>query len=77
MRTPEQRGPRRDERRGPVTGVNTPGSIAMKSLLLKLLIGAALMGTISACNTVAGVGEDISAAGRGLSRGAEQTKEKM
>jgi entericidin B len=49
----------------------------MKSLLAKLLIGAALMGAVSACNTVAGVGEDISAAGRGLSRGAEQTKQKM
>ena len=49
----------------------------MKSLLIKLLLGAALLGTISACNTVAGVGEDISAAGRGITRGAEQTKEKM
>jgi predicted small secreted protein len=49
----------------------------MKSLLVKILIGAALMGTVSACNTVAGMGEDISAAGRGLSRGAEQTKQKM
>ncbi len=49
----------------------------MKSLLIKLLIGAALAGTLAACNTVAGVGEDISAAGRGLTRGAEQTKQKM
>jgi len=49
----------------------------MKSLLIKLLLGAALLGTISACNTVAGIGEDISAAGRGMTRGAEQTKQKM
>ncbi len=49
----------------------------MKSLLLKLLIGAALLGTISACNTIAGVGEDVSAAGRGITRGAESTKQKM
>ncbi len=49
----------------------------MKSLIAKLLIGAALLGTISACNTFQGIGEDISAAGRGLSRGAEQTKQKM
>lgn len=49
----------------------------MKSLLIKLLIGAALAGMVGACNTVAGVGEDISAAGRGLTRGAEQTKQKM
>jgi len=52
-------------------------SNAMKSLLIKLLLGAALLGTISACNTVAGIGEDISAAGRGMTRGAEQTKQKM
>lgn len=49
----------------------------MKSLLIKLLIGAALAGAVSACNTFAGIGEDISAAGRGLTRGAEQTKQKM
>ncbi len=49
----------------------------MKSFIIKLLIGAALAGTLAACNTIAGVGEDISAAGRGLSRGAEQTKQKM
>jgi predicted small secreted protein len=49
----------------------------MKSLIAKLLIGAFLLGTISACNTIAGVGEDVSAAGRGLTRGAEQTKQKM
>ncbi len=49
----------------------------MKGLLLKLLIGAALMGAVSACNTVAGVGEDVSAAGRGITRGAETTKQRM
>ena len=49
----------------------------MKSLLVKILIGAAVMGAVSACNTVAGIGEDISAAGRGMTRGAEQTKQKM
>ncbi len=49
----------------------------MKILIAKLLIGAALMGTISACNTIAGIGEDVSAAGRGVTRGAETTKQKM
>jgi len=49
----------------------------MKSLLIKLLLGAALMGTLSACNTIAGMGEDVSAAGRGVTRGAETTKQKM
>lgn len=49
----------------------------MKSLLLKLLLGAALLGVVSACNTIAGMGEDLSAAGRGITRGAETTKQKM
>jgi predicted small secreted protein len=49
----------------------------MKSLLIKLLLGAALMGAVSACNTIAGVGEDVSAAGRGITRGAEATKQRM
>jgi entericidin B len=49
----------------------------MKTLLIKLLIGAALAGTLAACNTIAGVGEDVSAAGRGVTRGAETTKQKM
>ena len=49
----------------------------MKTLLIKLLIGAAFAGTLAACNTIAGVGEDVSAAGRGVTRGAETTKQKM
>jgi len=44
---------------------------------LKLLLGAALLGVVSACNTIAGMGEDLSAAGRGITRGAETTKQKM
>ena len=49
----------------------------MKRLLVKLLIGAALMGTAAACNTIAGVGEDVSAGGRGITRGADSVKQKM
>lgn len=49
----------------------------MKKLVLKLLIGAALAGSLAACNTIAGIGEDVSAAGRGVTRGAETTKQKM
>ena len=49
----------------------------MKKLVLKLLIGAALASTLAACNTIAGFGEDVSAAGRGVTRGAESTKQKM
>jgi predicted small secreted protein len=32
---------------------------------------------IGGCNTVAGFGEDLSAAGRGMSRSAESTKQKL
>jgi predicted small secreted protein len=46
-------------------------------MIIKLLLGAALVGIVAACNTVAGVGEDVSAAGRGITRGADQTKQKM
>lgn len=49
----------------------------MKILLLRLLLGATLLGALAACNTIAGVGEDVSAAGRGITRGAEQTKQKL
>ncbi len=45
--------------------------------IIKLLAALALMGSalaLPACNTVEGIGEDISALGRGMSRGAERTK---
>jgi predicted small secreted protein len=47
----------------------------MKSLILKLLIGAALAGTLAACNTVAGLGQDMTAAGHNLSNAAEKTRQ--
>lgn len=43
----------------------------------KVLIAAALVSAAAACNTVAGIGEDVSAAGHGISRGADQVKRKM
>lgn len=45
--------------------------------VVKLVMGLALLATLLACNTVAGVGEDINAAGRGLSRTADDTKARM
>jgi predicted small secreted protein len=45
-------------------------SLIMILLSLLMLSGAAL----SACNTTAGVGQDISATGNALTRGAEQSK---
>jgi predicted small secreted protein len=32
---------------------------------------------LSACNTIQGVGEDLSAAGKGVANTAEKTKEKI
>jgi len=53
----------------------------MKTLFIKLLAGVALAtalgGALTACNTIAGMGEDVSAAGRGVTRGAETTKQRM
>ena len=47
-----------------------------KILVLGLLFGGGAV-TISACNTVEGVGEDVGAAGRGISRGARNVKKKL
>lgn len=35
------------------------------------IIGAALLAGLSACNTVSGVGQDVSAVGRDISSGAQ------
>jgi len=40
-----------------------------------LLLAAAL--ALGACNTMSGVGEDVSAAGRGLDQTSERTQSKM
>ena len=44
-----------------------------RALLLAFAL-AALAPVLSACNTTAGAGEDLSAAGRGVTRGAEKVK---
>lgn len=41
-----------------------------------LLLGVGSFG-VTACNTVEGVGEDVSAAGKGVSRGAKNVKDSM
>jgi entericidin B len=50
-------------------------SIALTSLALLLLAGATTL--LSGCNTMRGLGQDTSAAGRALSNSAEETKEKL
>jgi len=47
-------------------------NLAMAFLSLLLLSGAASL--LSACNTTEGAGEDISAAGHAVTRGAEKVK---
>jgi predicted small secreted protein len=46
--------------------------LAVFLLNLSLLSGAAAL--LSACNTTAGVGQDISATGNAITTGAEQSK---
>ena len=50
----------------------------MKSKILHWLsapmVLLALMVSLSACNTMEGVGEDVSAAGRGIDKSAEKNK---
>lgn len=48
------------------------GTTGMVALLL-----AAAAATLSACNTVSGMGEDLSAAGRGIDQTSENTQDKM
>ncbi len=48
----------------------------MKKLLL-LIVGAAILGGFTACNTVSGVGQDVSAVGRDLSAGAQGVKREI
>jgi predicted small secreted protein len=49
-----------------------------KRFSVKLLIAALLLGglavSLPACNTIEGIGEDISALGRGVSRGARSVQ---
>lgn len=46
-------------------------------MIIRLLATLALLSSalaLPACNTVEGIGEDISALGRGMSRGAERSR---
>jgi predicted small secreted protein len=45
----------------------------MKPLLSVLLIAAALL-SLSACNTVAGMGQDLKAGGQAITNAADQAK---
>jgi len=42
--------------------------------LLALLALSASAGSLSACNTVSGAGQDVSATGRAVTRGAQDVK---
>jgi predicted small secreted protein len=42
-----------------------------------ILAALALLGGLSACNTVKGVGQDIEAAGRGIGNAADDVKDDM
>ena len=45
--------------------------------LLGLATVLFMMSVVSGCNTVEGMGEDVSAGGRAMSNTAEETKQKM
>ena len=51
----------------------------MKNLLSLLLILSAITTTmvLTACNTVKGVGEDVSAGGRGITKAADKVEQKI
>ena len=47
------------------------------SKLFILILGAAMLCGVTACNTVSGVGQDVSAVGRDISSGAEGVAESI
>ena len=49
------------------------GRVSSRILLLALAL-AALSPMLSACNTTAGAGQDLSSAGRAVTNGAEKVK---
>ncbi len=42
-----------------------------------LIISLGILSLLSACNTIQGVGQDLSAAGEGVANTAQKTKEKI
>ena len=46
-------------------------------MLHRLLIALGLLASLAACNTIAGAGKDIEAAGGAISKQAEDTKEEI
>lgn len=50
--------------------------VCSKVLVMGLLLGGGSI-TVAGCNTIAGAGEDVSAAGRGVSRGARNVRDRM
>ncbi len=51
-----------------------------KNIIAKLSIAALLLaagGSVSACNTIGGVGEDVSALGKGMTKGADSVQKSM
>ena len=49
----------------------------LKKLAIFAVLGAALGTTLSACNTVEGVGQDVQAGGRAVERSADSVQKKM
>ncbi|MEO1028945.1 MAG: entericidin A/B family lipoprotein [Pseudomonadota bacterium] len=45
--------------------------------LIGLFVALAALSTLSACNTVAGIGKDIEAAGKGLQSGSEKVEDEL
>lgn len=52
-----------------------PGGALVWVPLSFLLLAAGL--SVGGCNTMSGIGEDVSAAGRGIDRTSENTQEKL
>ncbi|MGC2199187.1 MAG: entericidin [Stellaceae bacterium] len=54
--------------------MKSEGLFGIAGLFLAIFMLAAASSLLSACNTVAGAGQDVSAIGHTVTSGAEQTK---
>lgn len=51
------------------------GRVSRGGAMLSVFVLAFAVVVLSACNTTAGVGEDVSAAGRAVTKGADKVKQ--
>ena len=57
--------------------MHAPNLACVMSKLFLIIVGAATLCGVTACNTVSGVGQDVSAMGRDISSGAQGVEQSI